>query len=330
MKQVFKLNTDTTSLNALLNKSWPSIFEVSGKPVLFSQLLMQWSDSHPEVVIYSLDGSCMRTVDQYESEIIRVFNLPDYYGRNLNALYECLTDEDVLGEGAEAILIVVSNADQILSSTPNDILMRNGFFDILELAGMDWCIERPMYNGGPARATRPFHTLLLTDNTRESYCPNISISLVSDVRVMGLTDICPDNIANNSAAIVCCLDIDTKETYDNAEAMICQQFLNAWHALYPKYSIRFLFSTIYGKLFPVVLPPSQINATIDPSICRMIIEPNRKLPSSELIKKVISLDGLLLGFVHDIIKEKLWFVVFVSYDLAITLYADLKNQLLNK
>ena len=135
------------------------LFRRSCPSLVPSQLLAQWCEECPKSIVYMLDGARMKAVDDYESELMRVFKLPDYYGKNLNALYECLTDEGVLGEGDEAILVVVFNADQVLSLESDDA--REGFFDTLRLAAMDWRVERPMYSGGPDRATRPFHVVLV-------------------------------------------------------------------------------------------------------------------------------------------------------------------------
>ncbi len=49
-----------------------------------------------------IDGRRMTTVDQTHEYLAKTLRLPDYYGRNLDALHDCLTD---LGRGVWIILI---------------------------------------------------------------------------------------------------------------------------------------------------------------------------------------------------------------------------------
>jgi RNAse (barnase) inhibitor barstar len=43
---------------------------------------------------YILDASCFNSVETLYDEISRIFSLPDHFGRNLDALYDCLTDRE--------------------------------------------------------------------------------------------------------------------------------------------------------------------------------------------------------------------------------------------
>lgn len=43
---------------------------------------------------YEIDGSRFNGVESFYDEAIKVFSLPDYFGRNLDALYESLLDID--------------------------------------------------------------------------------------------------------------------------------------------------------------------------------------------------------------------------------------------
>lgn len=42
--------------------------------------------------MYILDGAMMNTRENAHSHLQEQLGLPDYYGRNLDALYDCLTD----------------------------------------------------------------------------------------------------------------------------------------------------------------------------------------------------------------------------------------------
>lgn len=49
---------------------------------------------------YILDGNNFTGVESFYKEVSRVFSLPDYFGNNLDALYDVLTD---IGEPVEVI-----------------------------------------------------------------------------------------------------------------------------------------------------------------------------------------------------------------------------------
>ncbi|ASS64962.1 MULTISPECIES: barstar family protein [unclassified Paenibacillus] len=42
--------------------------------------------------ILLLDGSKLATIEAFHDALSRGLHFPDYYGRNLDALYDCLTD----------------------------------------------------------------------------------------------------------------------------------------------------------------------------------------------------------------------------------------------
>ncbi len=43
---------------------------------------------------YSIDGNNFNGVETFYDECVRVFSFPDYFGRNLDALYDMLCDMD--------------------------------------------------------------------------------------------------------------------------------------------------------------------------------------------------------------------------------------------
>lgn len=43
---------------------------------------------------YILDAACLRSKKEAHEYLKEVLNLPDYYGNNLDALYDCITDMD--------------------------------------------------------------------------------------------------------------------------------------------------------------------------------------------------------------------------------------------
>lgn len=43
--------------------------------------------------VVNLDGSRINTVDDFHHQIAKVMDFPDYYGKNLDALWDCLTGD---------------------------------------------------------------------------------------------------------------------------------------------------------------------------------------------------------------------------------------------
>ena len=97
-----------------------------------------------------LRGARMRTVEGLMDEFAAVCQLPPYFGRNWDALDECLGDLEIAG--AEGAVLAILEADQLLAEAPPEggrIL-----FDLLQSAAA-------AYAGGPQPL--PFHTVLQTD-----------------------------------------------------------------------------------------------------------------------------------------------------------------------
>lgn len=67
--------------------------------------------------VFILEGLKMKTFNGLYDEFIKVLKLPDYFGRNLNALDECLTDLEWLN--IDTIVLVILNANDVLSDEPD-------------------------------------------------------------------------------------------------------------------------------------------------------------------------------------------------------------------
>ncbi len=44
------------------------------------------------MISFILEGSKINSVQDFHKEIAEIFNFPDFYGKNLDALWDCLTD----------------------------------------------------------------------------------------------------------------------------------------------------------------------------------------------------------------------------------------------
>ena len=77
-----------------------------------------------------IDGAAIETRDQLHDALARQLSLPAYYGRNLDALFDCLTD---LAEDTELRLVHI-----------DDLFAHLGVYaDVLQALLRDACEENP-------------------------------------------------------------------------------------------------------------------------------------------------------------------------------------------
>ena len=88
-------------------------------------------------------------------ELAAVFQFPDYFGKNYNALDECITDLDWLP--AEGYVFVIKNSARLMIEESDDDL--EGLLYFLDKAGKEWAT--PVKEGEWwDREVLPFHTIL--------------------------------------------------------------------------------------------------------------------------------------------------------------------------
>ncbi len=105
--------------------------------------------------LFVLDGLNMKTYDGLYDEFNNVFKFPDYFGRTLDALDECLNDLEWLN--ISMILIVVINSNFVLCEE-NDAGCET-IIEIFEDAGVEW--SKPVAQGEQwDRAPVPFHAIM--------------------------------------------------------------------------------------------------------------------------------------------------------------------------
>ncbi len=73
-----------------------------------------------------VDGCACKNIDKCYATLQEQLSIPDYFGKNLDALEEVLADLDWILE--EKIKIIISNSSVLLA---NDIAKKNSFLDIL-------------------------------------------------------------------------------------------------------------------------------------------------------------------------------------------------------
>ena len=84
--------------------------------------------------VYELDGKQMRDSAQAHAYLKENLNLPDYYGMNADALFDCLTEE------TREVLIWLNSSDKIdkkILKTFEDASGENPFITIVEIEDDD-------------------------------------------------------------------------------------------------------------------------------------------------------------------------------------------------
>jgi RNAse (barnase) inhibitor barstar len=110
-----------------------------------------------------LDGRAMRTFESAFEEFASRLNFPGYFGRNMNALRDCLTDLAWLP--ADGYVFVVCNAEGILRDEPP--ADRDAILRVLERVANEWAgpAGDPRF---PVDAPRPFHVVFVRQKAEET------------------------------------------------------------------------------------------------------------------------------------------------------------------
>lgn len=106
-----------------------------------SELCQMWEkDATTKNKLFVLNGDKVHNQEQFYNEVVNVFKFPLYFGRNLNALYDSLTDEHYLD--GDKFLILIKLANKFLDC---DITLRNAIIDTLNDVGLEW--SQPVNDG---------------------------------------------------------------------------------------------------------------------------------------------------------------------------------------
>jgi RNAse (barnase) inhibitor barstar len=139
------------NIEAFLRADPPHLHEFQG-PTEALEAILRAMSLQDGAVVRRLRGRKMRTALFYEFSSALQF--PSYFGENWNALDECLHDLEWLP--ARAILLVISEADELLSDRADEDLRI-----ILEILSSvaDGLADPSGIQGMPPRAGIPFHVL---------------------------------------------------------------------------------------------------------------------------------------------------------------------------
>ena len=131
------------------------ISEIKAPWLLMTQREIARRDVPDGILLVEADAALMMNWGEVFYELAAVFQFPDYFGKNYNALDDCITDLDWLP--AEGYLFVIKNSARLLIEESGDdlrVLLR-----ILDEAGKEWATP---VNIGEwwDREGLPFHTIL--------------------------------------------------------------------------------------------------------------------------------------------------------------------------
>ncbi len=125
--------------------SWPSLLKrgphwahIAAVP---RKLVEEFAATHPQrkhAAVRVLRGNQCGTKDDLLGEFARGLEFPSYFGRNWDALEDCLTDLEWLS--AEAFVLIITNADQVLKNSPGEL---KTFAGILSAAAAHWSSSEP-------------------------------------------------------------------------------------------------------------------------------------------------------------------------------------------
>lgn len=82
----------------------------------------------------SVNGLHCTTKNEALVEIGRVFSFPEYYGKNLDALYDCLTDLSWLQY--DKVFFIINNKEDFLKNEPLET--RTNFLELLNDVKEEW------------------------------------------------------------------------------------------------------------------------------------------------------------------------------------------------
>ena len=121
----------------------------------FEQLVAQVKTRVLNIHVVVLEGKAMCGTEDFYNELTEKLKLPDYFGRNLNALDECLTDLEWLGLDGRALVVIVRDAEAMMHS---DRELYDIFIGVMRDAGKEWSIAVTEGNEWD-RPPVPFHVV---------------------------------------------------------------------------------------------------------------------------------------------------------------------------
>lgn len=108
--------------------------------------------------VYHLDGKLCEDITSFYIDIQSKMKFPRYFGKNLDALEECLNDLDWLG--LDNYSIVINNYGEFLKNESEETL--EAVLDIFRLCSQNW-INVPNFQGEEEQRKRAIFVVYIED-----------------------------------------------------------------------------------------------------------------------------------------------------------------------
>ena len=99
-------------------------------PFKFLKIIDKLPSFSPKVFVAEIDGKKARTLRGFYPRISKALFFPDYFGKNLDALFDCLCSLEVIGK--QEIVLLIRNAESFLEKEKPE--KRSAAFDVLREA----------------------------------------------------------------------------------------------------------------------------------------------------------------------------------------------------
>jgi RNAse (barnase) inhibitor barstar len=146
-------------LNFILTAEEPWIVVLKDYPKDILERIQSYQSKNPGLKVIVLDGQSMTTLDDYYDELTRKLDLPEYFGRNADALDECLSDLSWIN--FTAMVLLIKDSRYMLSK--ENQLEKCQFLDILWNIGMEWSLSN-LHEENIDHSSIPFHTILIQED----------------------------------------------------------------------------------------------------------------------------------------------------------------------
>ncbi len=70
------------------------------------------------VFVAEIDGKKARTLRGFYPRIAKILHFPDYFGKNLDALFDCLTSLETVG--LQEVVLLIKHSDQFLDKEKDE------------------------------------------------------------------------------------------------------------------------------------------------------------------------------------------------------------------
>jgi RNAse (barnase) inhibitor barstar len=144
----------TSPLPLLKVADEPGLLILAGDPEAVSQAALDWADSG--LVVRVVRGRKTRTLAGLFDEFAAALQFPWYFGENLDAFDECLTDLSWLPQQAGYVIVITDAGEVLADSGPRAL---GQFADLLTMVRERWA--SPVSDGQWwDRPAVPFHVVL--------------------------------------------------------------------------------------------------------------------------------------------------------------------------